>query len=197
MSAEIKKDDTEVLIKKTAKKLFFGDGKFNATTQEIADAAGVNRTLINYYFRSRDNLIQIIFDEAQKVEREKSEIILSSDLPLKEKIRQFIEGSLSTSLQYPYLETYIVLQMNKGTCHRKDIEENDLKKLYQDIEKEMELGNIERMKPVQFLLNMISLLIFPSAMRPLIKENLMIENKEFDEIISERKSIILNMLFKN
>ena len=42
-----KKEQTEELIKATAKKLFFVQGKFDATTQEIADAAGVNRTLIN------------------------------------------------------------------------------------------------------------------------------------------------------
>ncbi|WP_375181382.1 TetR/AcrR family transcriptional regulator [Chryseobacterium sp.] len=197
MSNQAKKDQTQELIKDTAKNLFFVKGKFDTTTQEIADEAGVNRTLINYYFRSRDNLIQIIFDEAQKVEKEKSEIIMNSDLPLKEKISQFIEGSLSTSLQYPYLETYIVSQINKGNCHKKDIEEDELKRLFTDIEIEMERGNIERMKPIHFLLNMISLLVFPSAVRPLLMENLMISEEEFDKIISERKEIILNMLFKN
>ncbi|MCU7613854.1 TetR/AcrR family transcriptional regulator [Chryseobacterium sp. GMJ5] len=196
MSNQTKKDQTQELIKETAKNLFFVKGKFDATTQEIADAAGVNRTLINYYFRSRDNLIQIIFDEAHRVEKEKSEIIMTSDLPFKDKISQFIEGSLSTSLQYPYLETYIVSQINKGSCHKKDVEEEDLKKLYEDIEKEMQQGNIEKMAPVQFVLNMVSLLVFPSAVRPLFLENLMITDAEFDVIISERKDIILNMLFK-
>ncbi|WP_027385580.1 TetR/AcrR family transcriptional regulator [Chryseobacterium gregarium] len=196
MSKQEKKDQTQELIKETAKNLFFVKGKFNATTQEIADEAGVNRTLINYYFRSRDNLIQIIFDEAHRVEKEKSEIIMSSDLPFKAKISEFIKESLSTSLQYPYLETYIVSQINKGSCHKKDVEEEELKRLYRDIEKEMELGNIEKMAPVQFLLNMVSLLVFPSAVRPLLLENLMITDKEFDTIISERKEIILNMLFK-
>ncbi|MFP7655101.1 MULTISPECIES: TetR/AcrR family transcriptional regulator [Chryseobacterium] len=197
MSNQAKKDQTQELIKETAKHLFFVKGKFDATTQEIADEAGVNRTLINYYFRSRDNLMQIVFNEAQKVEQEKSKIIQNSDLPFKEKISQFIEGSLSTSLQYPYLETYIVSQINKGNCHKKDIEEDDLKKMYEDIETEMEAGNIERMKPIQFILNMVSLLVFPSAIRPLLMENLMISDKEFDKIISERKEIILNILFKN
>lgn len=197
MSNQAKKDQTQELIKETTKNLFFVKGKFDATTQEIADAAGVNRTLINYYFRSRDNLIQIIFDEAQKVEKEKSEIIMNSDLPFKEKIGQFIEGSLSTSLQYPYLETYIVSQINKGNCHKRDIEEDELNKLYKDIEQEMEKGAIDKMEPIQFVLNMISLLVFPSAVRPLLMENLMISSEEFDKIISVRKEIILNMLFKN
>ncbi|PIF46153.1 TetR family transcriptional regulator [Chryseobacterium sp. 52] len=197
MSNQAKKDQTQELIKETAKNLFFVKGKFDATTQEIADEAGVNRTLINYYFRSRDNLIQIIFDEAQRVEQEKSKIIQNADLPFKVKISQFVESSLSTSLQYPYLETYIVSQINKGNCRQRDIEEDILETLYRDIEKEMELGNIEKMAPVQFILNMVSLLVFPSAIRPLFMENLMISDEEYDQIISERKEIIINMLFKN
>ncbi|SHL93340.1 transcriptional regulator, TetR family [Chryseobacterium carnipullorum] len=197
MSNQAKKDQTQELIKETAKNLFFVKGKFDATTQEIADEAGVNRTLINYYFRSRDNLIQIIFDEAQRVEQEKSKIIQNADLPFKVKISKFVEGSLSTSLQYPYLETYIVSQINKGNCHQREIEEDVLETLYKDIEKEMELGNIEKMAPVQFILNMVSLLVFPSAIRHLFMENLMISDEEYDKIISERKEIIINMLFKN
>ncbi|GEJ44222.1 MULTISPECIES: TetR/AcrR family transcriptional regulator [unclassified Chryseobacterium] len=197
MSNQAKKDQTQELIKETAKNLFFVKGKFDATTQEIADEAGVNRTLINYYFRSRDKLIQIIFDEAQRVEQEKSKIIQDSDLPFKEKIGKFIESSLSTSLQYPYLETYIVSQINKGTGHHREIEEDILNEMYRDIEKEMELGNIEKMEPVQFILNMVSLLVFPSAIRPLLMENLLINDEEYDRIISERKEIIINMLFKN
>ncbi len=62
MSNPTKKDQTQELIKETTKKLFFVQGRFDVTTQEIADEAGVNRTLINYYFRSRDNLVQIVFD---------------------------------------------------------------------------------------------------------------------------------------
>lgn len=196
MSNLTKKEQTQELIKETAKNLFFVQGKFNATTQEIADEAGVNRTLINYYFRSRDNLIQIVFDEAERVDKEKSEIIMNSDLPFKQKISQFIESSLSASLKYPYLETYIVSQLNKGTCHQKDIEEEDLKKLYNNIELEMDKGNIEKMSPIQFIINMISLLVFPSAVRPLLMENLMINEDEFNKIISERREIIINMLFK-
>lgn len=197
MSKQEKKDQTQELIKETTKNLFFVKGKFDATTQEIADEAGVNRTLINYYFRSRDNLVQIVFDEAHKVEKEKSEIVMRSDIAFKEKITQFIDGSLQTSLQYPYLETYIVSQINKGSCHKRDVEEEDLKIFLKDIKKEMELGNIEKMEPIQFIFNMISLLIFPSAIRPLFMENMMIDDKEFDRLISDRKEIILKMLFKN
>ncbi len=198
MSNQLKKDQTQELIKETAKNMFFVKGKFDATTQEIADEAGVNRTLINYYFRSRDNLLQLVLEEAKQCEKEKSQVIHDSNLTFKEKISGFIEESLQTSLRYPYLESYIVSQMNKGLfTHKKDdVDQKVINELYSSLEEEMTKGNVEKMEPVQFLLNMVSLLVFPSAMRPLLMENMKIDNKEFDRLISQRKEIILNILFK-
>lgn len=194
--SNINKEQTEELIKETAKKLFFVKGKFDATTQEIADEAGVNRTLINYYFRSRDNLLKIVFDEAKEVELKKAKIAENEGLSIKEKVKKFIDKSLSTSLKYPYLETYIVSQMNKDTCKKpSDLKAEVFEKMYKELEDEMEKGSIKKMPPIQFILNLASLLIFPIAMRPLLKENLSLSDKQYDQIISERKKIIMDVLF--
>ena len=189
------KDQTEELIKETAKKMFFTEGKFHATTQENADEAKVNRTLINYYFRSRNNLINIIFDEAKMVSHEKSRAIFDRDKDIKDLIAEFIDDS---AIQYPYLETYIVTQMNKqDVCV---FERNDMKEVTKAflsrLEEEMENGRINKMEPIQFLLNMISLINFPLTVRPLIQQNLDINDKDYKRILSERKEIILNTLFK-
>src|SRR5690625_4240646 len=86
-----KKDlETEEKIKKTVSDLLFKEGRFNATTQEIADKAGVNRTLINYYFRSRDNLFTLVFQDAMHKEHMLRTRLLFSDLPFKEKLRSIL-----------------------------------------------------------------------------------------------------------
>lgn len=197
MSAKVTDQDTEKLIKDTAKQLFFGEGKFNATTQEIADAAGVNRTLINYYFRSRDKLFQIVFDDAQIKEQELTEQIVFSDLPFKEKISRHLDVFLEQAKQYPYLEIYMVTQMNQG-CIWKDQEKMSLllDKFYLEIALEMERGTIDRMRPEQFVLNFISLLSFPTSMRPLLQETMGLSTELYDILLEERKEIILKTLFK-
>jgi len=197
MSAKVADQDTEKLIKDTAKRLFFGEGKFNATTQEIADAAGVNRTLINYYFRSRDKLFQIVFDDAQLNEQQLTEQIVFSDLPFKEKISRHLDVFLEQAKQYPYLEIYMVTQMNQG-CIWKDQEKMSLllDKFYLEIGLEMERGTIDRMRPEQFVLNFISLLSFPTSMRPLLQETMGISSELYDTLLEERKEIILRTLFK-
>lgn len=189
--------DTELLIKETAKKLFFGEGKFNATTQEIADAAGVNRTLINYYFRSRDKLFEVVFEDAQKHEQEITAKIVFSDLPLKQKVEDYLKLYFEYTKQYPYLEIYIVTQMNQGCCYKDpDAMNAMLYKFYKEIEAEMDKGNVERMRPQQFLLNLISLSCFPVSMRPMLEQSMGYSKEQFDTLLEERRQIIMNMLFK-
>lgn len=191
---------TEELIKETAKKIFFKEGKFNATTQEIADAAGVNRTLINYYFRSRNTLFDLVFKEAREEEDRKQEMIIQSKLPLKEKIAQFIDYFFESAKEYPYKEIYIVTQINQSNgCIFKDEVKIDrlLKKFYTELEKEMEKGTIQKMDPIQFLLNFISMLSFPIGMRPLVQRSLKLTDTEYEEVLSSRKEVILNTLFGN
>lgn len=200
MSIPKKEDATYELIINTAKRLFFREGKFNATTQEIADAAGINRTLINYYFRSRNILFELILKEAKEQEDKKQEMIILSDLPVRAKLEQFMDYFFETAKEYPYMEIYIVTQMNQaGICSLRD---NDhikrmLDKFYVELEVEMESGNIQKMDPVQFILNFISMLSFPICMRPLIQEGMELSNTEYEKILSDRKEVILKTIFKN
>ncbi|WP_116790369.1 TetR/AcrR family transcriptional regulator [Flavobacterium psychrotrophum] len=189
--------DTEQLIKDTAKHIFFGEGRFNATTQEIADAAGVNRTLINYYFRSRDNLFQTVFEDAHTKEIERTEMIVFGNLPFREKIDRYLDIFFEQSKEYPYLEIYMVTQMNQG-CVYKDPETMNrmLDKFYLEIAIEMDRGNIQKMRPEQFLLNFISLTTFPVSMRPLLQESMGFSDNSYERLLEERKEIIMNMLFR-
>ncbi|MBS7332540.1 MAG: TetR/AcrR family transcriptional regulator [Weeksellaceae bacterium] len=191
-----KKDQTEYIIKETAKNLFFKEGKFNATTQEIADAAEVNRTLINYYFRSRNNLFKVVFEDAKLMEVEKTNSIMLAEDDFKTKISNYIDHSFQMNIDYPYLETYLVSQINQGIHFRREYVDEHAKAFFKNVEDAMEQGLIDRMEPIQFLLNMISLVNFPMAMRPLIQLNLKISDTEYKRILKDRKEIIIRTLFK-
>ena len=196
MSTKIADHDTEELIKETAKHVFFGEGRFNATTQEIADAAGVNRTLINYYFRSRNNLFEIVFQDAQKQEHDMMEKIVFSSLSFREKVSRHLDIFFEQSKKYPYLDIYMVTQMNQGNCYKdKDQMNVLLDKFYLEIGVEMNKGTIKKMRPEQFVLNFISLMSFPVSMRPLLQETMGFNTESYDKLLEERKEIIMSTLF--
>lgn len=196
--SNLNKDQTQVLIKETAKRLFFGEGKFNATTQEIADAAGVNRTLINYYFRSRDNLFNSIFEDAMKKEEEQREQVMLSTLPFIEKIEKYIDDSIRIGQEYPYLETYIVSRINDGCFYKEEEDWDRFMDIFnKEFRNEVKKGSVEDVEPIQFILNLASLVSFPLAIRPLFQTTMKISDEDYDRIINERKKVILNLLFKD
>src|SRR5688500_19047690 len=104
----VEEAQTEKLIKEKAKILFFQKGFLDATTQEIADEAGVNRALIHYYFRSREQMLETLLDETMMEKRDRVRTILRSDLPFRKKIASYIETVVDYGLQYPYLENFII-----------------------------------------------------------------------------------------
>ncbi len=197
--AQNKKDvDTEALIKDTARDIYFKEGRFGATTQEIAKAAGVNRTLINYYFRSRDNLVSLIFREALEREEIFSEKILFSDQPFREKVAQYIDQNFKQSREFPYLETYIVSQLNEGQFYsKKEDWERFIRRFEDEYQAEIQAGRVAEISPMQFILNLISLISFPFAARPLLQSSLRMTDTDYDRILEERKEIIMKVLFKN
>lgn len=201
MSIQRKEDATYELILNTAKSVFFKEGRFHATTQEIADAAGVNRTLINYYFRSRNILFDLVLEKAHEEEDKKREIIIMSSASVREKIEQFMDLHFETAKEYPYMQIYLVTQLNnqliKPSFKDCDTVKKMTKLFYKELEAEMEKGTIQKMEPIQFVINFISLISFPIAMRPIIQQGLNLTDKQYDKILSERKEVILKTIFKS
>lgn len=193
---------TEDLIKQTAKKIFFTEGRFNATTQEIADAAGVNRTLVHYYFRSRDLLFEKVWMEGQAEFREKLMEEPDQSLNFKGKIARFIDVWMAQAQKYPYLDAYLAANMHAGdfldnVAKLRPDQETRRKAFLEEIENEMKAGAIPEMDPAQFVLNLISLISYPLTMRPLIERSLSLTKKKYDALMKERKEAILKVLFKS
>ena len=56
-------ENTEAAILEAAEKLFMEQGFASTTTMQIAKRAGCNQALVHYYFRTKDNLFEKIFEE--------------------------------------------------------------------------------------------------------------------------------------
>jgi TetR/AcrR family transcriptional regulator len=55
--------DTELKIIEAAKKVFKARGYAGARMQQIADEAGISKASLHYYFRSKEKLFDLIFDQ--------------------------------------------------------------------------------------------------------------------------------------
>ncbi len=192
----LKNTGTEQLIKDTAKRLIFAEGKLHATTQEIADAAGVNRTALHYYFRSRDLLIAAVFQEAMQGLSERLNESMASVKPFRQKVEFLIEVFLKDMMAFPYQETFLVSEINTlGKQLVGNIDSGPVKNFLNEVQQEMDSGHVKAMPPYQFLMNLFSLLSYPLIMAPLYKQLFQLTDNAFDELITARKTMIMDLIF--
>lgn len=192
---------TENHIKETAKRVFFKEGRFNATTQEIADAAGVNRTLLHYYFRSREVLLEKVLLEGQMAFKIKMTESVKESLSFRAKMEQLIDLWEEHVKEFPYLDAYLVSQVHNGsfwdTIKKEDKEtEGKAEAFLAELENEMAAGRVTRMEPKQFLLNFISMVSYPVIMRPLLEIGLFKSKKAYSQAMANRKEAIIATLFR-
>ena len=198
----VKDCKTEQHIKETARHIFLKEGKMLATTQEIADAAGVNRTLLHYYFRSRDMLFNIVFTEALTKLKQRLHEVIASKLEFRQKVERLLDVFFEDLTELPYLETFITLQLNQEPRKYDEMfnqlpgGKERIKNFLKEIQQEMEKGTIPVMKPINYFINIFALMAYPYVARPVFKNIIDLSDAAYNKLLSERKDIILSLLFK-
>lgn len=187
---------TEQHIIDTAMHVFFTEGRLHATTQDIADAARVNRTLIHYYFKSRDQLFDAVFERARLESIRETQSVLGAAMPFRNKIEQFVEVFLLRLQTYPFLEISMTASIQEG-IYLKDNPEVFMQQFIAEVQQEMDKGTIQRSNPVHFIMNLFSLVVYPFIVKPLNQHLFGLNEQEYENIVKERKTVILNTLFNN
>lgn len=199
----VKDAQTEQLIKETAMRIFFVEGRLHATTQVIADEAGVNRGLIYYYFRSREILFREVFKEAMTVIHNRlQELFLSKTISFRDKIGQFVEFFINQSIKYPYLEVFLLTEANRDGFSppagiTAEVKEQLMVSIGQELEAEVEKGGLPGMTVEQFMTNLISLCAYPILFRPMLQHIMGLDDKAYWKMINERKKLILDVIFRD
>jgi TetR/AcrR family transcriptional regulator len=190
---------TEKLIKEKAKILFFQKGFLNATTQEIADEAGVNRALIHYYFRSREQMLEVLLDETLLEKRERVRSILLADLPFRIKIARYIDVLVDYGLTYPYLDNFIISEMARKPdkvklfCAMDKLKSSDL--IRDQLNLEIKKGKISEMSAEHFMVNLAALCNYPLLAKSVLQSIHGMTDATYRKFLQERKQIIFRTIF--
>jgi TetR/AcrR family transcriptional regulator len=197
---EVLATETEQLIKDTAKKVFFVEGKLHATTQDIADVAGINRASIHYYFRSRQLLFDRVFKEAIAEFQEKMKVVFEEELSFRQRTEKFIGAFIQRSIEQPYLEMFIITESNSRpgetlTMVRPPDGEKRLSKLKNGLAEEIAAGKMKPITVEHFMMTIMSLCSFPFLAQDIFKSVLEVDNTSYAKLISERKEVIMKLLF--
>ncbi|HUM46051.1 MAG TPA: TetR/AcrR family transcriptional regulator [Chitinophagales bacterium] len=193
---------TEQKILAAARKVFQSKGMHGARMQDIADTAGINKALLHYYFRSKDQLFEAVFKEALQQLFPKIELLANSAIPLPKKIEQFVHGYMDVLMEHPFLPGFVLHEINQDPdkFERLFIPKGAVtknKKFLQQIAEEVKKGAINPIDPRQLMVNMLSLCIFPFAAKPMICKVMGMNEKEFRQFIAQRKQLIPSLIIQS
>nr|WP_314492025.1 hypothetical protein [uncultured Chryseobacterium sp.] len=102
--------DTENKIKNATVDLLLKEGNFGFTLYDVAEKSKANRTVIHYYFRSRDNLLAVVTREILSDLITPRHNTLISKENLKTKILNFLEESDRICEMYPYIDVFLMVR---------------------------------------------------------------------------------------
>lgn len=106
--------NTEEIILEAAKKIFKLKGLDGATVQGIATEAGTTKSMVNYYFRSKEKLFGAVFQHEFKTFLSGIIGFINSDIPLYDKIVKIVELDTNKLSEFPQLPVFIVNEINRN-----------------------------------------------------------------------------------
>jgi TetR/AcrR family transcriptional regulator len=193
--------DTRDRILDAAKGVFLERGTSGARMQEIADTAGVNKALIHYYFRNKDTLADAVFHRELRALVQPVFHTLASELPLEEKVEATVGLYLDHLSAFPQMPGYVLADMHFHPGRLEEFFEamtdvapgpmgqRVFTALGRQIDEAVAQGRMRPLTPRQFMVNLVSLCVFPFAARPLLTL-VMGGDDEFQTMIDERRTTL-------
>ncbi len=204
---EVKNNQSmESIILETAERLFLEKGFAMTSTTEIAKEIGCNQALIHYYFRTKDNLFNLIFE---KKFREFFQHIFDLEnldkLTFTEKLKHIIESHFDMVRKNSKVPLLIVNEFSRNPEmlailkeRLKDVVSGLFKSLSDDLESEIAAGRIRQVALIDLIFNTISINISLFLLLPVASEIMMMTEQQKELVINHRReehvTLILNSL---
>ncbi len=195
-----KKKNTEAEILKAAKKIFIEHGFAGARMQAIADEAKINKAMLHYYYRSKKMLFEKIMEGAVDLMSKQFINALSGTAPVMDKLKILINNYTDTINHNPHIPIFILNEMARNQLYfqtkmQQRLEQNNV---FQDfllqIAEEQEQGILRPIPVPQFVLTVMSLIIFPHIAKPVFLKIFTLEDDIYTQMMEERKEHIYNVL---
>jgi AcrR family transcriptional regulator len=181
---------TEEKIKAAARKVFMQKGYGASRTRDIAEAAGINLALLNYYFRSKEKLFhEIMMERVQHLFGTVAPIIQDPALPLESKMEKLAAAYIDMLSENPDLPMFVLNELRK---------QPDLFRSQMNIEQLLKNSSLLKqlrdkrsdVEPAQYLMNIMGLMLFPFLAKPVLLATGLASEKNFGALMDQRRRLI-------
>jgi len=196
----------EQSILETAERLFLEKGFALTSTTEIARGVGCNQALVHYYFRTKDNLFNTIFEQKFRLFfQHVFELGSMDNLSFTDKLKHIIESHFDMLKANPKLPLLIISefsrrpeQVNVLKEKLQGIPQKLFEKLNAQLDEEITAGRFRQTTLMDLIITMVSLNVSLFLLLPIANQIMSLNEMQQQFLIEHRKqehvTIILNSL---
>jgi len=186
---------TEERIKEAARAVFHRKGYAGTRTRDIAEEAGINLALLNYYFRSKDRLFSIIMLETfTAFFASVTAVVNDPDTSLEDKVGQLADRYIDMMLREPEIPFFLVSEMRRDPQALMQTVKLDRALMesvfFRQYESAVERGDIPGLPFLHFVINLLGMILFPFIANPMLKAIGGLDDTQFARLMEERKKMI-------
>ena len=178
---------TEEKIIQAAEAVFMRDGYDGARMEKIAREAGINKALLHYYFRSKDNLFEKIVRSKIRDFLPSLGAIVYTDISLIEKLEHFVDRYIDLLSENPYLPLFLINTVHRDPDFTKELPREFKQDFLTYFQLEVKKGTIRNVDGRQFLISIIAMCAFPFLAKPVACHMFGMNEEEYSRFIEERR----------
>lgn len=187
---------TEEKFKEAARIVFTKKGYAATRTRDIAEEAGLNLALLNYYFRSKEKLFEIVMFE--KVQQLFGSLALNFNDPkttLEEKFTTIASDYIDLLMKNPDLPLFVLHEVKVNP--KRLAKTFQVKALIENSSFVKQLGKKKKnIHPMQFFISFMGMLVFPFVAKPLLESASAINENDFNRLMQQRKELVAEWMKK-
>ncbi len=185
---------TEEKIKEAARKLFTQKGYDAVKTRDIASEAGINLALLNYYFRSKEKLFDLVrLENLQEFVHRINAMLDDENATFEDVIGSLVISYIDWMSENPDPPFFLINELKKlskdtdkhidAMIPEKAVIRKKLKKILKD-------RGMTPEETFHFASNLVGMIITPFFMRHVLESLNDVSDKHFNKMIEERKRLI-------
>lgn len=186
--SETKDRSTEEKIKDAARIVFTKKGYAATRTRDIAEEAGLNLALLNYYFRSKEKLFGLVMMEKMtNFFGTVAPVFNDRSMDLEQKVTAISQRYIDLLLDNPDLPIFILSEIRTNPAQF--VSKLPVKLLDSDFVRQLR-EKCPDVHPAHFLINVLGMTVFPFIMKPILEQGGVLNEKNFNKEMTNRKALI-------
>ena len=190
-------------IIRSARHVFVEKGYDGATMREIAAGAGINISMLHYYFRSKDNMFDIVFEDVFRRMYGKIFEAIADDKDIFEKISAIVGLYVDTLVSEPRLPNFIFNEVTQRPDRSgrfagyKEYVQQYTRSFQKQLDRAAGEGRIRRVSVMELIVDIESLCVYPFLTGPLWQKVFDVSPEDFIRMVENKKEIFTRNIIKS